>query len=143
MKRDYQLVSPTTPEGQVTLSSMRSLLHEALDPLTIELEQVKEKLSEVTIVKQKIDCMEQKIEHLESKLSFSELKRNELEEKVTELEFYSRKNNLKFLNIKDPHSTTHEDCEAKILEKCARHEISIEAREIEGAHRLGGRKKGD
>ena len=50
---------------------------------------------------------------------------------------------MKFLNIKDPHSASNENCEEKILDLCAYHKVELDARDIETAHRLGRSTKID
>ena len=143
LKRDYQLVSPTTPEGQVTLCNIRALLKEAIEPLADDLEQVKQKLDAITVVNARVDTLELKVDNLETRLLQSETKCSELQKEVVKLEMYSRKNNLKFLNIKDPHSASNENCEEKILDLCAYHNVELDARNIETAHRLGRSTKID
>ena len=143
LKRDYQLVSPTTPEGQVTLCNIRALLKEAIEPLADDLEQVKQKLDAITVVNARVDTLELKVDNIETRLLQSETKCSELQKEVVKLEMYSRKNNLKFLNIKDPHSASNENCEEKILDLCAYHNVELDARDIETAHRLGRSTKID
>ena len=96
LKMDYQLVSPTTPEGQVTLCNIRVLLKEAIEPLADDLEQVKQKLDSMTVVNARVDTLELKVDNLETRLSQSETKCSELQKEVVKLEMYSRKNSLKF-----------------------------------------------
>ena len=60
------------------------------------------------------------------------------------LESYSRKNNLKFLNVKQNTAGSKkqaEDCEELILRMCCKHGIEMESRYIERAHRLGYKGK--
>ena len=66
-----------------------------------------------------------------------------LSEQMLSLDARSRRNNLKFLNMKSNHyvSTSKEDCERLIIEFCAQFGVCIEARDIERAHRIGPRNK--
>ena len=53
------------------------------------------------------------------------------------IESYSRRNNLKFLNIANQSSV--ESCEILMLDLFKKFDISLEDHQIERAHRLGGR----
>ena len=146
MKRDFGLVSPASPENQVTLSNIRILFKEELEPVTADLETLKEsveftssKLEELANLHTQVEKLEKKCEALTLKLNASEAKCEQLAEKVVTLETFSRQNNLKFLGIKSlvPNISAREDCEEIIVDLCNRVGISIGHRELEKAHRLG------
>ena len=44
MKRDFELVSPTSPEIQLNLTGIRQLLKEELEPITDDINKIKESL---------------------------------------------------------------------------------------------------
>ena len=67
-KRDYDLVSPPSPEGQLTLTNMRALLKEAMDPIYIELDAVKCKLEQVTTVNERVTNLEEELKSTKAKL---------------------------------------------------------------------------
>ena len=125
LERDYQLVLPTTPEGQVTLCNIRALLKEAIEKLVDYLEQVKQSLDAIIVVNARVDTLELKVDNLETRLSQSETKCSEPQKEVVKLEMHSRKNNLKFLIIKGPHSASNKNCEEKILDLCAYHKVEL------------------
>ena len=52
-KREYELVSPTTPEGQVTIGNIRSLLQEAIQPLVTDIADLKQKLDDIGAAEKK------------------------------------------------------------------------------------------
>ena len=147
-KRDYTLVSPTSPESPVTLAGIFNMLKEQLDPLRADMDQVKEsldftseKLDVLSQFASKIDDLKKKNDDLSEKLKKSETRCQSLEEKVIALESASRRNNLKFLNVQKKISANteslHEDCESTILEICAQYGINITSSDIERAHRVG------
>ena len=147
-KRDYTLVSPTSPESPVTLAGIYNMLKEQLDPLHADMDQAKEsldftseKLHVLSQFASKIDDLKKKNDDLSEKLKKSETRCQSLEEKVIALESASRRNNLKFLNVQKKISANteslHEDCESTILEICAQYGINIASSDIERAHRVG------
>ena len=131
-------------ESKVTLESIRTLLEEQLKPIRTELDEMKtsldsatEKLNVITTVSAKVDNLEIKQNAVEQKLQKCE-RCKELEDKLLRVEIFSRKNNLKFLNINsDQRTNAPEDCEAIILDKCAGYGIQLEPRDLERAHRMG------
>ena len=66
-----------------------------------------------------------------------------LSEQMLSLDARSRRNNLKFLNMKSNQavSTLKEECEMLIIEFCAKFGVCVEARDIERAHRIRPRNK--
>ena len=147
-KRDYTLVSPTSPESPVTLAGIFNMLKEQLDPLRADMDQVKEsldftseKLDVLSQFASKIDDLKETNDDLSEKLKKSETRCQSLEEKVIALESASRRNNPKFLNVKKRTSTNseflREDCESTILEIYAQYGINIASSDIERAHRVG------
>ena len=97
----------------------------------------------LVLQKKRVKSLEQKVANLENKLSQSEAKYGDLKDEFVKLEMYSRRRNLKFLNIKDPHSSSSENCEEKILDLCAQFNMALDATDIEVAHRLGRGTKTD
>ena len=88
----------------------------------------------------KVDELSGQNNLLSEKLQIAEARCQLLEDKVIALESASRRNNLKFLNVKMQQSdseSSHENCESTILEICANHGINIGPSEIERAHRIG------
>ena len=145
-KRDFGMVSPPSPENQVTLSNIQILFKEELVPITAELDELKKsaeftsnKLEEITALNSKVQSFEKKCDELTEKLDAAQARCETLEEKVVTLETLSRKNNMKFLGIKSsvPNPPAREDCEAAILNLCTQVGLSIGPRGIERAHRLG------
>ena len=93
-------------ENKVTLESIRTLLEEQLKPIRTELDEMKtssdsatEKLNVITTVSAKVDNLEIKQNAFEQKLQKCETRCKDLEDKLLRVEIFSRKNNLKFLNI--------------------------------------------
>ena len=151
-KRGAEMMSPASPENQVTLSSIRILFREEFEPITAELDELKRsvefnssKLEEITALNSKVDSLEKKCDQLSEKLDIAVARCEQLEEKVVTLESFSRKNNLKFLGIKtaDSNRPAREDCESIILGLCDQLGLSIGPREIERAHRLGPYSKAE
>ena len=138
-------------ESKVTLESIRILLEEQLNPIRSELDELKnslesatEKLNAITTVSARVDNFEIKQNTLDQKLQKCETRCKDLEDKLLRVETFSRKNNLKFLNIRsDQRINVPEDCVAIILDKCAGYGIQLEPRDIERAHRMGHRSKKD
>ena len=158
-KRDFEEVSPTTPEGQVTMANIRNMFVEHLDPIQSDLDNMKKsiksdidglktsiqsvtnKLSEITTLRNSVGILESNYAKVCQKLENSEIKSRDLEEKLLRVETFSRKNNLKFLNVKfDPTAETREDCELAIVNICKQHGIDLGSKSIERAHRIGNRK---
>ena len=145
LKRDFDSVSPSSPENSLTLSSMRQLLKETMAPVTADLEGLKvsakatsDQLKEITTLTKKVSCLEKENSDLKAKLKESDIKCKELEDRVISMESYSRRNNLKFLNVVD--QSTGENCERTILDLCKNLDICLEDSQIERAHRLGGKQ---
>ena len=146
LKRDFDSVSPTSPENIVTLSAMRALLKETMAPVIADLDDVKasaqfttEKLDEITSLSERMSKMEKENIDLKSKLEKSEARCSTLEDRIILVEGYSRRNNLKFINVAD--RPTGENCESRVLELCKRFDIDLEEHHIERAHRLGNKNQ--
>ena len=130
LKRDFNLVSPTSPENQITLSNFRSLLQEAIGPVTADLNQMKvslqfasNKLNEIKALSKKVVSLEKENVLLKENLDKADKRCEMLEERLVSMETFSRCNNIKFLNIR---YENNENCELLILEKCKQHGIPVE-----------------
>ena len=99
-KMGAEMMSPASPENQVTLSSIRILFIEELEPIAAELDELKRsvefnssKLEEITALNSKVDSLEKKCDQLSEKLDIAVARCEQLEEKVVTIESFSRKNN--------------------------------------------------
>ena len=147
-KREYSFVSPTSPEGPVSLASIRLLLKEALEPINIELgqlhqtlESASEQLKEVASLPGRIKELESENAVLKCKLEGTIGQCKNLEEKICTLEGYSRRNNLKFSQMRGFNNlnvSSQAKCEAQILEIFSNIGLQITSSEIEHAHPIGG-----
>ena len=142
-KRLFAEVSPACPENQVTLLNIKILLKEALEPLTLEIDELRKsveftssKLDEMSHLHAKVENLEKKCEHMSRQLSASEARCELLHEKLLTQEIFSRKNNLKFVGIKCA-ETAQENCETIILNVCSQIGLKIHPRDIKRAHRVG------
>ena len=144
-KREFECVSPTSPEMAMSMSNLRKLFDEKLTPVTIDLNELKRsvlsqsnKMEEIMNLVTEVDLLKKKQAKLETKLAVSEKQCEELSERVISLETYTRRNNLKFLNVACKTTGSQiENCESLILDLCSAHEVQIEGYEIERAHRIG------
>ena len=141
-KRDFDMVSPASPKGNFSLSAFKSLLKESLAPLTADLDSLKssakfttDTLAEIGALTNRVKKLESESSHLKTRLGETEKRCGVLEEKITAMESYSRRNNLKFLNIAREGGV--EDCESTIIDLCEKYGIPIQSYQIERAHRLG------
>ena len=150
-KCEYELVSPTTPEEETkaTLTSIRALLEEQLEPfhkefddMRAELKLATDKMNSITAINTKVKNLETNQNMFEQKLKKCETRCKDLEAKLCQVESFSRKNNLKFLNIThEPGVEAQENCEEVIINKCAGYGIHLGPRDIERAHRMGPQSK--
>ena len=140
LKRDFDLVSPDSPEGYIISAELRKILKESLQSITDELADVKaslnytsEKLDEIMALKKKIKNLEGKCEVLTTSLSKSTEKNAELEEKILKLEAHSRRCNLKFIPMRGKQALSSDGQEN------SEHLINIPLMDgdIERAHRIG------
>ena len=65
MKRDYSLVSPTSPESTVTLTNIKMLLQEALEPVTEDLNQLKKSVKFATDQLKTVTLLGKKVAELQ------------------------------------------------------------------------------
>ena len=151
MKRDYSLVSPTSPESTVTLTNIKMLLQEALEPITEDLNQLKksvefatDQLKTVTLLGERVTELQKNNAELTNHLKDSQAQCHVLQERVIALESYSRRNNLKFSQIRGSISTLQrqnsEDCESMMIRLFQKVGISVGPSEIENAHWIGHHK---
>ena len=146
MKRDFELVSPTSPEIQLNLTGIRQLLKEELEPITDDINKIKEslhfnseKLDEIATLNVRVLQLEKKYDTLNEVLAKYEQKNLELEDKILKMESYSRRSNLKFINVANgtADSSDPENCEKLISDLCFQLNIPLPEYSIERAHRLG------
>ena len=81
-RRNYELVSPTTPEGPASLPSIRAMFHEFLEPVKWDLDLVKGTV-EATSAKLEIAVLTQKCVHLEAENVALKYKLKKLKKSVT------------------------------------------------------------
>ena len=80
-KRDHSMVSPTSPEGPVTLASIRILFKEQLVPVNSELEHLSKsvefnskQIEDMMVLNKKVDVLQKDNTVLGNKLKEAELK---------------------------------------------------------------------
>ena len=123
MKGDYILVSPTAPESTVTLSNIKMLLQEALEPITQDLNQLKksvefatDQLKTETLLGKRVAELQKNNSEVTNHLEDSQVQCLVLQERVIALESYSRRNNLKFSQFRGStpalQRQNNEDCES-------------------------------
>ena len=80
---------------------------------------------------------------LKDKLQKTNFKCEKLEERIISLEVASRRNNLKFIPMKNTATELwqNEECDILILELCTKYGLDLDQTSIERAHRLSNRQK--
>ena len=151
LRRDFSLVSPASPDLPISATSLRTMLHEALEPLSQELDGVRRsiqdnstKLGDIKPLSKKCADLEAENTRLKSKLEITEARCQSMEEKLLSLETRSRRNNLKFIPMKnnklDPALWQQRECDALVTDLCRKYGIYINPNQIEISHRLGKSK---
>ena len=154
LKRDHNQVSPNSPESAITLTSIKTLLKEALAPITDDLNELKksvdftsDQLKIVTSLEERVADLQINNCELSNQLKDSKAKCNVLEEKVIALESYSRRNNLKFSQIRGTTSELQNpnkvDCESLMVHLFQRAGIDMGHSDIKNAHYIGYHKQVD
>ena len=147
-KRDHSTVSPASPEGPVTLASIRILFKEELVPVNSELEHLRKsvefnskQMEDMMVLNKKVDVLQKDNTILGKKLHEAESKCGVLQERITSLELYTRRNNLRFSGLKMPEQDAvangakgHEDLFIRLFQKVG---IPIHPDEIERVHPIG------
>ena len=169
-KRDFDLVSPDSPDSPITMSGFRVMLKQEVEKITAEITEVKnviksnsdslesfklstgidiedvkrgiqfnsDTLDSLKVLTEKVINIELGHNKLASKVEAYEERICQLEERLISLEGRSRRNNLKFLNVKNTtHQGATENCESLIIQLCKDNGIELNPRSIERAHRVG------
>ena len=166
-KRKITLVSPASPP--LTATEMKSLLHEQLNPIYDDLHSIRESVAsvgekmkgEIDSLKQSLDEVrqqltsitsrfEERINNVESennrlraKLKEDHSRISALTDRVISLEGHSRRDNLKFLNVRVQNSDhAQENCEAIVHQLCKDLGVTLDDQSIVRAHRTGAKRKG-
>ena len=151
-KHKYTCVSPASPEMAVTMGNLRKSLKEELMPIQSHFDEFKKsidftstKLDQMLQISEKVEKLEKDQASLDHRLSSCENRYDGLEEKILSLELYSRKNNLKFFNMKSTNTTavSQQDCASLVIKVCETFGVSITVADIEEAHRIGNITKKD
>ena len=132
-KRDFELVSPASPDSPVTMAGIRELLQEELQPIVTEMDNLKKALENTSTKLDEIEGLGKKVKDLESRnltlthtIQKQELIINNLEERVINSEAFSRRYNLRFCHIKpSPQANVREICEDLIINICQRQRINL------------------
>ena len=148
-KRDFDCVSPPSPDMAVTLAGMRKLLKEELLPIDNELKEVRkslqdtsDKLDEMTKIEKRVAVVEKHQAKIQQDYKDCHQLCHTLSEQVLLLESRSRRNNLKFVSTSNENcNISGENCEDIILSLCASVGLTISTIDIERAHRVGPRNK--
>ena len=152
LRRDFSLVSPASPDSPMSALNFRTMLQEALDPISNELQAVQRsikanstKLDDIKSLSNKCKSLETENILLKQRLEKTENKCQIIEERLILLEARSRRNNLKFLLMKDhkinPDLWRQQECDTLVIVLCKRYGIHIEQSNIELAHRLGNKSQ--
>ena len=151
LKRDFELVSPASPDSPLTMAGIRELLKEELRPVAADLDSLKKSIDFATDKLDQIEALGKQVKDLESAnkllshtIQKQDRKIHDLEEKVIACEGMSRRYNLRFLNVKGYVSANgKEDCEDIIARICHDQGINLAHRDIECAHKIGFAGKSD
>ena len=100
------------------------------------------KLDQVLQISEKVGKLEKDQASLDHCLSLCENRYDGLEEKILSLELYSRKNNLKFFNVKSTNTAATSQV-SLVIKLCETFGVGITVADIEKAHRIGDVTKKD
>ena len=77
---------------------------------------------------------------MEGEAATSNKRCQELQERLISLVTYSRRKNLKFLNVAGKNSDVQKNCESLISDLCSASGVKVEASDIESAHWIGPKR---
>ena len=105
------------------------------------LDNVRQELTSVTdLLDTKMNDLVLENRTLKRNQAQSETQISKLTDCIVSLETHMRRDNLKFLNVKNPDPYVREDCEAIVLALCKDMHIKLDSRDIVSAHRTGPKR---
>ena len=127
---------------KTSINSVGAKLNKEVESVQESINFVKDHLmSVVEVLEGKDNSLESENTKLKANQASSDIKINKLTERIISLEGNTRRNNMKFLNIKLPTHHGTENCKSTVLTLCQDIGIVFEGRAIERAYHIGSTKR--